>query len=132
METIKVSAGTSLPTRGDLRNPDCPSREALDRIGSKWSILIVLTLARGTHRFSALRDSLGGITAKVLTANLRSLEHDGLVARTVYAEVPPRTEYTLTPLGATLIEPFTAIREWAETHTAEIHRNRTTHADRTG
>ncbi|MFJ5680859.1 winged helix-turn-helix transcriptional regulator [Streptomyces sp. NPDC093097] len=127
METIKVRADALLPTRGDLRNPDCPSREALDRIGSKWSILIVLTLARGTHRFSELRSEIAGISPKVLTANLRSLEHDGLVARAVYAEVPPRTEYTLTPLGATLIEPFTAVKEWAETHIAEIHHNRTTH-----
>lgn len=127
METIKLRADALLPTRGDLHNPDCPSREALDRIGSKWSILIVLTLARGTHRFSELRSEIAGISPKVLTANLRSLERDGLVARAVYAEVPPRTEYTLTPLGATLIEPFTAVKEWAETHIAEIHRNRIAH-----
>ncbi|MFD3944882.1 winged helix-turn-helix transcriptional regulator [Streptomyces sp. NPDC058579] len=110
-----------------MRNPDCPSRDALDRLGGKWSVLIILTLASGTYRFSALRDEVTGITAKVLTANLRDLERDGLVTRTVYAEVPPRTEYSLTPLGGSLIEPFLAIREWAETHTVEIHRHRTTH-----
>ncbi|WKK24269.1 helix-turn-helix domain-containing protein [Streptomyces olivoreticuli] len=127
METNKVRAGAGLPTRGDLRNPDCPSRDALDRLGGKWSVLIILTLASGTRRFSALRDEVVGVSAKVLTANLRDLERDGLVTRTVYAEVPPRTEYTLTPLGASLIEPFLAIQEWAETHATEIHRNRTAH-----
>ncbi|MER5883706.1 helix-turn-helix domain-containing protein [Streptomyces sp. NPDC001941] len=127
METNQVSSGSPLPKRGDLRVPDCPSRDALDRLGGKWSVLIILTLASGTHRFSALRQEIAGITAKVLTANLRDLERDGLVTRKVYAEVPPRTEYTLTPLGASLIGPFLAIRDWAETHAAEIHHHRTTH-----
>lgn len=109
---------------GDLSDPNCPSREALDLLGGKWSVLIVLTLATGTFRFSALRDAIAGITAKVLTANLRAFERDGLVKRKVYAEVPPRTEYSLTPLGASVIEPFIAIRHWAETHAAQIHDNR--------
>lgn len=127
METIEVSVVGRLVRCGDLSNPDCPSRDALDLLGGKWSVLIILTLASGTHRFSALRDAIAGITPKVLTANLRAFERDGLVERKVYAEVPPRTEYSLTPLGASVIEPFTVIRHWAETHAAEIHRNRTAH-----
>ncbi|MDJ0466896.1 helix-turn-helix domain-containing protein [Streptomyces sp. H27-C3] len=127
METIQVGDHSPIPSRGDLQNPDCPSRDALDRLGSKWSVLIILTLATGTRRFSVLRSDIAGITAKVLTTNLRDLERDGLITRTVYAEVPPRTEYALTPLGATLITPFAAIRDWAETHAAEIHHNRNAH-----
>ncbi|WP_307814044.1 helix-turn-helix domain-containing protein [Streptomyces sp. N35] len=79
------------------------------------------------HQFSALRNEITGVTAKVLTANLRDLERDGLITRTVYAEVPPRTECSLTPLGASRIEPFIAIRGWAETHAVEIHHNRSRH-----
>jgi DNA-binding HxlR family transcriptional regulator len=97
----------------DIYDPGCPGRVALDRIGDRWTVLIVSVLAVGTHRFSELRDAVGGITPKVLTQTLRGMEHDGLVARKVYAEVPPRVEYSLTELGRTMLEPIEAIRTWA-------------------
>jgi DNA-binding HxlR family transcriptional regulator len=97
----------------DIYDPGCPGRVALDRIGDRWTVLIVSVLERRTHRFSELRDAVGGITPKVLTQTLRAMEHDGLVERKVYAEVPPRVEYSLTELGRTMMGPIDAIRTWA-------------------
>jgi DNA-binding HxlR family transcriptional regulator len=98
----------------------CPSREALDRIGDKWSSLIVGLLEEGPMRFSDLQRAIGGITQKMLTQTLRSLERDGLVKRTVYPEVPPHVEYQLTDLGATLIEPLAVLRDWAQTNISKV------------
>lgn len=99
---------------GSIYDPGCPGRLILDRIGDRWTVLIVGILEDGTKRFSELRDAVGGITPKVLTQTLRGLERDGLVTRTVYAEVPPRVEYTLTELGRSLTGPIDDIRAWAE------------------
>lgn len=99
---------------------DCPTRRALDRIGDKWSVLIVGLLAQRTHRFAELRRSIEGISQKMLTQTLRSLERDGLLTRTIYPEVPPRVEYSLTPLGRTLVEPIQAVVAWAETHITQV------------
>lgn len=96
-----------------IYEPGCPGRLALDRIGDRWTVLIVGILEGGTHRFSALRDAVGGITPKVLTQTLRAMEREGLVDRKVYAEVPPRVEYSLTDLGRSLVVPIEAIRTWA-------------------
>ena len=98
----------------------CPSREALDRIGDKWASLIIGLLEDGTMRFSDLQRAIGGITQKMLTQTLRSLERDGLVKRTVYPEVPPRVEYSLTELGTTLIEPLAVLRDWAQQNIAKV------------
>jgi|SRR5436190_6881495 len=109
---------------GNLFDPACPTRHALDRIGDKWTVMIVETLARhpsgGTLRFTELRGEVRGITPKVLTQALRSLERDGLLERRVYAEVPPRVEYALTPLGVSLREPLAAVRLWAENNLGAI------------
>jgi DNA-binding HxlR family transcriptional regulator len=112
METIN--------SRGDVYNGNCPTRQILDRIGDKWTALIIGLLEDGTMRFSALQHSIGGISQKMLTQTLRSLERDGLVTRTIYAEVPPRVEYALTPLGKTLCAPIRAVREWAETNIESV------------
>jgi len=97
----------------------------LDRIGDRWTVLIVGVLQEnGTQRFSELRDAVGGITPKVLTQTLRAMERDGLVARKVYAEVPPKVEYTLTELGRSLMRPLTAIRTWAEENMDELFATR--------
>jgi DNA-binding HxlR family transcriptional regulator len=109
---------------------DCPTRRALDRIGDKWSVLIVALLAKRTHRFAELRRGISGISQKMLTQTLRSLERDGLVTRTIYAEVPPRVEYTLTPLGRTLVDPIQAVVAWAEDHITEVETAQREH-DRT-
>jgi DNA-binding HxlR family transcriptional regulator len=113
-------AGELNPTRGDLFDPDCPTRVILDRIGDKWTVLVVLLLSNGPRRFTELRDGIGRVAPKVLTQTLRRLERDGLLTREVFAEVPPRVEYTLTPLGRSLISPISAVTEWAETHVPAI------------
>jgi DNA-binding HxlR family transcriptional regulator len=104
----------------DVMDPDCPSRVVLQRIGDKWTPLIVHALKDGTLRFSELRVAVGGITPKVLTQTLRTLERDGLVDRTVFAEVPVRVEYRLTALGQSLLGPLDAVRAWAESHAGKI------------
>lgn len=103
----------------DVYSRDCPSRVVLDRIGDRWTALIVGVLEDGPRRFVEIRDAMG-ITSKVLTQTLRALEYDGLINRTAYDESPPRVEYQLTPLGLTLREPLAAIRDWAEAHLPEI------------
>jgi DNA-binding HxlR family transcriptional regulator len=92
----------------------------LDRIGDKWTTLVILLLKDGAKRFSELQRTIHGISAKMLAQTLRSLERDGLVTRTIYPEVPPRVEYTLTPLGETLCAPIAAILEWSEAHFDEV------------
>ncbi|PRA00419.1 transcriptional regulator [Arthrobacter sp. MYb224] len=99
---------------------DCPSREIMQRLGDKWTPLVMLNLASGPLRFSALRQRIGAVTPKVLTSTLRTLERDGLVARTVTAQVPVRVDYELTDLGSSLLEPMDAIRIWSEAHAAKV------------
>ncbi len=116
---------------GDAFDPSCPTRMVLDRIGDKWSVLIVLTLLDGPRRFTQLRDRIGGVTPKVLTHTLRGMEHDGLLVRRVFAEVPPRVEYELTPLGHSLREPIQAVADWAEAHVQQVMAARDRHDDDT-
>ena len=106
--------------QGNVLDPNCPSRVVLDRIADKWTGLIVLALADETLRFGELRERIGGVAPKVLTQTLRALERDGLVTRTVYAEVPPRVEYALTKLGRSLREPLEAVQVWAERHVSAV------------
>ncbi len=108
----------------NVYDPGCPGRVVLDRIGDRWTVLIVGVLEKGTKRFSELRDAVGGITPKVLTQTLRAMERDGLIRRKVYAEVPPKVEYTLTNFGRSLIPTINEIRTWAETNTGELFDNR--------
>jgi DNA-binding HxlR family transcriptional regulator len=106
--------------RGDLFDPGCPTRLVLDRIGDKWTVLVVLLLSDGPMRFSQLRGHLGAVAPKVLTQTLRRMERDGLVTREVFAEVPPRVEYALTILGDSLTEPIAVIADWAEANVGRI------------
>ena len=99
---------------------DCPSRKLLDRIGDRWTVLVVGTLESGPKRFSELHHGIDGISQKMLTQTLRGLERDGLAKRTVYAEVPPRVVYELSPTGRSLIEPLTALTAWATTHMTDV------------
>jgi DNA-binding HxlR family transcriptional regulator len=99
---------------------DCPSRVVLQRIGDKWTPLVIQSLKHGPRRFSQVRADVAVVTPKVLTQTLRTLERDGLVSREVFAEVPVRVEYTLTPLGRSLLAPLDAVREWAESHAGKI------------
>lgn len=108
----------------DVMSPDCPSRSIMQRMGDKWTPLVFLALESGPRRFSQLRQDIGGVTPKVLTQTLRSLERDGLLTRTIYPEVPPRVEYELTELGASVLGPLEVIREWAQDHAERIIRAR--------
>ncbi len=95
----------------DIQSSDCQRvSQVLARVGEKWSILIVMTLASRSHRFSEIKRSINGISQRMLTLCLRGLERDGLVKRTVYPVVPPHVEYELTPLGHSLTEPVIAFR----------------------
>lgn len=111
----------------DVLDPDCPSRIVFGRIGERWSMFVILALAGGTMRFTQLRAKVGVVTPKVLTETLRALEADGLVERRAYADSPPRVEYSLTPLGRSLLEPMQAMRAWAEEHVPEVLASRERH-----
>lgn len=108
----------------DVLNRHCPTRHALEIIADKWTALVIYLLAGGTHRYGELQKAIGGISQKMLTQTLRSLEQNGLVQRTVYPVVPPKTEYALTDLGRTLIEPLSALCRWAERHMPELEQAR--------
>jgi DNA-binding HxlR family transcriptional regulator len=106
---------------------DCEFREMLDHVGDKWSLLIIAMLEqRPTQRarFSELKRSIPGISQRMLTATLRSLERDGLLTREVYAEVPPRVEYELTPLGKRFMQPVRALVTWLQTNWSTIRTAR--------
>ena len=92
---------------------DCPSRRLLDRIGDRWTVLIVGALDAGPRRFTEIATEVEGISQKMLTQTLRSLERDGFVERTAYPVVPPHVEYELTPLGRSLQDPLRALERWA-------------------
>lgn len=98
--------------------------QVLARIGEKWSILIVMTLAERPHRFSEMKRSIYGISQRMLTLCLRGLERDGLVKRTVYPVVPPHVEYELTELGHSLREPVIALGQWAQANMVHINTAR--------
>jgi DNA-binding HxlR family transcriptional regulator len=104
--------------------PGCRGREALGRIGDKWSLYVIHLLGGGTRRFSELRRQIGGITPRMLTVTIRSLERDGLISRTVYPVVPPKVEYALTPLGASLLQAATTLLLWADAHEADLSNAR--------
>ena len=114
---------------GDAFNPECPTRVILDRVGDKWTVLIIEILDDSPKRFGEIRQAIGGITPKVLTSTLRSLVADGLVTRQSFGEVPPRVEYSLTDLGRSLQAPVTALRRWAERNVAELIDNRDRQAE---
>lgn len=92
---------------------DCPGRLAVELIADKWTVVVLAGLSQGPVRHGELIDMIGGISRKVLTQTLRRLEAHGLVVRHAYAEAPPRVDYELTPLGATLIDPIHVLTEWA-------------------
>ncbi|WP_198961865.1 helix-turn-helix domain-containing protein [Pseudonocardia sp. MH-G8] len=102
------------------RREDCEVRQILDRVADKWSLLVIALLDRRVLRFTELRREIDGISQRMLTVTLRQLERDGLVRRTVHPVVPPRVDYELTPLGASLHETIQALVSWTESHQQEI------------
>lgn len=101
--------------------PACPVETTLTLIGDKWKVLILRDLLTGTKRFGKLKKSIGNVSQKVLTAQLRAMEENGLLTRTVYAEVPPRVEYTLTDLGKSLKPILDAMWNWGEEYKASLN-----------
>ena len=117
IEFIAISEGEIFPMEREL--PACPVETTLLMISDKWKVLILRDLLDGTKRFSELRRSVGNVSQKVLTANLRQMERDGLVHREVYPEVPPRVEYSLTETGRTLQPIIEAMKDWGTQYKAE-------------
>lgn len=105
-------------------------RAILDRIGGRWTLLIVATLHGRRLRFGELRRHIPGISQRMLSLSLRHLERDGLVTRTAHAEVPPRVEYELTPMGQSLIVPAVTLAEWAAEHNPDMERSQTAYDSR--
>ena len=112
-----VQPGTDQATR-------CPIRDVLDCIGDRWSLLALVTLAGGTLRFTELKRAIGDISQRMLAQTLRGLERDGYVTRTVYPTVPPKVEYTLTPLGRSLLKKIGPQIEWADSHHERVRESR--------
>lgn len=113
------------------RSPGCPVEGALDVIGGKWKGVVMFHLLDGTKRFNALHRLMPGVTQRMLTRQLRELEADGLVHREVYAEVPPRVEYSLTHKGETLRNIILALKAWGETHVPYYAKDKKTKAPET-
>ena len=113
----------------DVYAKNCASRQILDRIGDTWSVLVVVMLADGPQRYTALAKRIEGVSPKMLTQTLRGLERDGLIVRTVYAEVPPRVDYALTEVGRSLLGLVGALEQWAETHIDDVLAARTAYDD---
>ena len=108
----------------DILSPACPSRTVLRHVVDRWTPLVVTVLADGPSRFGELRSRVGGVTPKVLTQTLRSMERDGLVTRTQLPGVPPRVDYELTDLGRSLQAPIGALRTWIQDNSAQILAHR--------
>lgn len=105
---------------------DCRAvSEILQRVGDKWTVLVVGKLGDGSMRFNELRSAVGGISQKMLTTTLRGLERDGFITRTVFPTIPPRVDYALTDLGRELLVPVNALGEWARRNTARVNEART-------
>ena len=114
------------PRHNDHTSEGClAAREVLNRVGDKWSVLIVAMLGDGPRRFTELKRNIEGISQRMLTLTLRGLERDGLVSRTVFPTIPPRVDYALTRLGETLLEPVTALGAWANDNRLSIQEART-------
>jgi len=121
--------------RGELFSPDCPSREVLQHVTSRWGVLLLVALMGGTHRFSDLRRKVGGVSEKMLAQTLKWLEADGFVHRKAYPTVPPHVEYTLTPLGVEVGRRVEALADWIEGNLPKVmsaRRTRARVADRHG
>ena len=103
---------------------DCPSRRILDHVTSRWGALVLVLLRDGTQRFGELRDRIGGVSEKMLAQSLRLLEEDGFVSRYAYPEVPPRVEYSLTPMGVEIAAHLDGLAKWVEANTVRIEKAR--------
>ena len=108
----------------DVLNPKCPTQQVLDRVASKWTMLVILALGDERLHYAQLQRRVRGVTKKMLTQTLRALERDGLVRRQVHRTVPPQTEYELTSLGHGLADVVAVVRSWAYSNVADISEAR--------
>jgi DNA-binding HxlR family transcriptional regulator len=116
-----AQGGTFLEHGDNLVTPDCRAvADILARIGDKWTVFVVQSLADGPRRFTEIKRLINGISQRMLTLTLRGLERDGFVTRTVTPSIPPRVDYELTEIGCTLIEPLNRLGEWAATHRQQV------------
>ena len=122
--TAAIRGGEAPVFDFDILSPACPSRTVLRHVVDRWTPLVVMVLADGPSRFGELRSRVGGVTPKVLTQTLRSMERDGLVTRTQLPGVPPRVDYELTDLGRSLQAPIGALRTWIQDNSAQILAHR--------
>lgn len=118
--TTPQSTLASALMRGEVFSEHCPSRQILNHITSRWGVLVLVALLGGTHRFSALRRRIGGISEKMLAQTLQLLEQDGFVTRTAYPVVPPHVEYALTALGREIAQKVEEMADWIETNLGQI------------
>jgi DNA-binding HxlR family transcriptional regulator len=118
--TGKPQTLSELLGRGELLSPNCPSRDVLRHVTSRWGVLVLVVLMSGTYRFSELRRKVGGISERMLAQTLKDLEGDGFVKRVSYPVVPPHVEYSLTPLGAGIAEKVEDLADWIEFNFSRI------------
>jgi DNA-binding HxlR family transcriptional regulator len=120
---MTVSSTGKLSTRmrrGNLFATECPSREVLKHVTSRWGVLVLVALMEGTHRFSELRRKVGGVSEKMLAQTLQSLEKDGFIDRVSHPVVPPHVEYSLTPLGKEVSKQVGSLADWIESNMPKI------------
>ena len=120
MATANTAKKSTLMRRGELFSVECPSREILKHVTSRWGVLVLVALMEGTHRFSELRRKVGGVSEKMLAQTLQHLEQDGFVHRLSLPVVPPHVEYTLTPLGKQVGLQVGSLADWIETNLPKI------------
>lgn len=111
----------------DPYDPGCPSRQLVDRIGDRWTVLLIGALSVGPARYGELAESVAGISPRMLSQTLKALERDGLVAREAFAEIPPRVVYSLTPSGESLRPVLLAVENWAREHAQTVLDSREAH-----
>jgi DNA-binding HxlR family transcriptional regulator len=126
VDALQARLRQSTPTMAELCTSHDPDlfRSLLSRVGDKWTLLVIGVLGDQRHRFTGLSDTIPGISRRMLTVTLRALERDGLVTRTIYAEVPPRVEYELTALGRSLLSVVLTLGDWVSEHQHAIADNR--------
>ena len=129
---VSLKKKTTIHSQPSVYDRSCPAHVVIDHLADKWAVLIIGRLANGTLRFAELRRAVDGISQKMLTVTLRDLERDGLVNRKLYASVPPKVEYTLTPLGASLSDKAEDLCRWAEANMEQILRARDNFDKRAG
>ncbi|MFE9256350.1 winged helix-turn-helix transcriptional regulator [Streptomyces sp. NPDC006879] len=122
-----MSVSVDTPRPFNVREPMCPSRGVLEHLTSRWGVLVLVALRERSYRFSELRREVGGVSEKMLAQTLQTLERDGFVDRDAKPVIPPRVDYSLTPLGLEAAEYVQALARWTERHTPEVQRARVTY-----